>query len=259
MAYTNIDLQEALASDSIGFFIGVPRTRVEMTGLINGTNKDFTIPITKGPIYPKNGLSITPQVADVVVETKKGETYTVVTVASISEVTDVGTNKAYYGKVSLEAAPTAEGADKVYISYAEEFEPFIAQGVEPSVDQEVKDISRIYSNNKLYGYGPISISLKSDQIMGEDSLKLIKEVLYEPYTGTGTPQTGYSATVLRKTPQPLYAYMPVRFANTILGRIYFDQVKAKPDLPSAKAGDSPTFTLDMTVQGECTLITPTGA
>lgn len=247
--YLDIDNEIALEADSIGLFMGQEFNRVQMTGTINGTNTKFVLPAPYYPIYPKNSRSILPLTKDVVVETLKGSTYTVVAVTSVDLITDPDTLDEVYGGVTLTTAPTAEGADGVYCSAVEEFEPFIVGNVEPEDEQDVTEIPRIFSKNKITSYGAITSKIKADLTISQNSFQILQKFGWRPMVsgddGFSDLPAGYSGLMRRTQPENLYAYLAIVVDGVIIGRVYYQNVKVPAKLPSVKADEQLTLSVEM--------------
>jgi len=247
--YLDIDDEIALEADSVGLFMGQEFTRIQLTGTINGTNATFALPSPYYPIYPKNSRSILPLTKDVVVETLKGTTYTVVAVTSVDLITDPDTLDQVYGAVTLTTPPTSEGADSVHMTAVEEFEPFIVGNVEPEDEQDVTEIPRIFSKNKITSYGAITSKIKADLTISQNSLQVLQKFGWRPMVsgddGYSDLPVGYSGLVRRTQPENLYAYLAIVVDGVIIGRVYYQNVKVPAKLPTVKAGEQLTLSIEM--------------
>ncbi|KYC53871.1 MAG: hypothetical protein AMQ22_00070 [Candidatus Methanofastidiosum methylothiophilum] len=257
MPVKNIDAIKPMNSVDMGFVCGIPMLEeVQLTGTIDGTNDTFTFPAANYPIYPKNSLSITPQPGDVTIRTKKGTTYTVVNVTSIELVTDPATGFQVFGAVKLTTPPTSEGADGVYGKCVTELEPYIAQDIKTGIKMDSNTTGRIRSKMKNTVWGAMEVTVEQENLLGD--LEPIKQILMQPYSGSGTVETGYQAHEFPNTPKDLYGYIPIENGDTVVGRFYFKSCQAVPkDLPGVKEGDNISFNLQISVAESPILLTPT--
>ena len=248
---------DVLDAECLGFYLGVPRDLALCTGDLSA--KSFKVPNV--PIYPKTGMEILATPDDILTYSRvttagtppalDTNADTLVDIASLSEMTDY---PGLYDGFELASIPT--GADSIVASYAELLEPFVAQGVEPKVDQKADDINRINSNDTMYSYGPIKIEIKAEQIMSMQSIQYIRDLMFVPYGGSLTKRTGYSAYDMKPRPTNVYGYENIRWDDDIIGRIYFEQVTIAPDLPNVKAKGQVGFTLQMNVAKLPRLVLP---
>jgi len=235
--------------------LGVPQedTFVQLTGTIDGTNKVFQFPLTHYPIYPKNGRTIAPLPADVVIVTRKGTTDTVVAVTSVETITDPDTDYTVYGAVELTTAPTTEGADGVYGKCVTEADVYVQQSLKPKEDQNKDKIGRMGSKKKYTKYQGIETTLDVEAILSDMAMIILGN--YEEYTGTETVETGYTLYEHRDNPKLLYGYIPIYSGDEeddpidreVMGRIILESVTKDPTLPEGKEGDNITasFTLNI--------------
>lgn len=254
--YEDISLETILMNDSVGFVLGKPHTMETLTGTIDGTNKVFNFP--SYPLFPRSCLGILPQPQDVDVYGVKGTVNTKLTVQEISQILDQNTGDEVDGAATLATAPAAADATSIIGNYVEELEPFVAQDVTPTVKQTTKTVGRLRSTDQMYGYGTIDVQIKSNQVMGNDSIKQIQKLMYDPVTpDTGlSVQTGYNAFEMVPKPKILYGYIPFELDDEVLGRFYFKQCRLTPVIPGGKANDNVTYALDMSVQKKPILILP---
>jgi hypothetical protein len=254
--YEDISLETILMNDSVGFVLGVPHALEALTGTIDGTNKKFTF--ANPPLFPRSCLGIIAQPQDVDVYGVKTNVNTKLTVSKIDEVIDAATGDSIDGAIELDTAPAAASADSIVGNYVEELEPFVAQDVTPTVKQTTKTVGRLRSTDQMYGYGTIDVQIKSNQVMGNDSIKQIQKLMYDPYTpDVGlTVQTGYDVHEMVPKPKVLYGYIPFELDDEVLGRFYFKQCRLSPIIPGGKANDNATYALDMSVQKKPLLLLP---
>jgi|GEM_PF-3283717 hypothetical protein len=253
--HTDIDLESILMNDSVGYVIGVPHTKEIMTGVVDGTNKDFLT--AAYPIYPRSGLSIVPTISDIDVFGRKTTVDTPLVASALKTVTDPGTGDSVEGGATLATAPAAESADSIVSNYYEELEPFVAQSIAPTVKQDSKTIKRLRSTNVMYAYGSIEVSLKSEEILSKNGLKQLPKLCYEEYTPTsGTVATGYKAYKMVSNPINLKSYITFEYDDDTLGRIYMDKCQMTPDIPDGKQGDTSKFNINMSVQGDIMMLLP---
>lgn len=250
----DVDLENILMNDSVGFVLGVPHTKEEMTGGIDGTNKEFLV---EGyPIYPRSTLDFVPGISDIDVYGRKNTVDTPLTVTALKTITGAKGETVDAG-VTLSAAPLEASVDKVVGTYVEELEPFVAQDITPTVKQDKKTVKRLRSTNVLYAYGSIEVSIKSNQILSDHGLEQLTKLCYAPYTpGNGTVGTGLKAYTFRSKPQSLYGYITFEEDADTLGRVYMQKCQMIPDIPDGKQGDNSKFTIDMTVQGDIIVLLP---
>ena len=259
-----IDEMDILMNDSVRMYVAVPHTREALLGTIDGTNKLFTL--KDYPLYPQSQVKLTPSIADIIVEgvlasgTPPVNAYTVLTASAINEITDVPTGDMVPGAVELATAPAIAAATGIVGTFFEQIEPFVAQDITPTVKQDDKEIKRIGSVNIMHGYGSIDYKIKSDQIISNDSVQLINKLLYGPYTGNDTVETGFTAAQQLPKPMSLKGHIPITDDyDDVIGVFKFDKCKISPDLPGFKQGDAGKFTIDMSVQTTPVLLTPIAA
>lgn len=266
MGLVNIDKEEILMQQNFQLLLGVPYSRVQMVGTIDGTNKVFSLPSPYYPIYSQGEANLTPGISDILVElgltSGQTTTYTTAVASALESITDPATGESVMGGVTLATAPAVAAATSVVATGVEQMEPFLCQSFEPTIKQDNKAEGRLYSTQKLYGYGAIDIQLKSTMILTNHAVsQVVKKLFYQKYTGTGTVEPGYDASEFVPTPKPLYACMIIDDPNTgkILGVHKFAQAMATPAIPNIKDGNPGGFTLDLTVQANPVLLTPTTA
>jgi hypothetical protein len=255
----DISNDDVIGAESLGFFLGVPQDKTLCTGTIDVSNKVFSV--SDAPIYPKVGMGVLPTVDDILAYSRvitEGvdplpDTFadTEVTISKLQEMDD------YYGLYdAFELAAVPTGADEIRASYVEMIEPFIAQGVEPKLEQKADEINRINSTDTITSYGNIKISIKQEQIMSLNTIKYIQKLMFTPYVGTKDKATGYSAYNLRARPLKIYGFENIRWDDDLVGRLYFEDVTVAPDLPNAKAKGQVGFTLNMNVAKLPRLVLP---
>jgi hypothetical protein len=252
----DISNEDVVGAESLGFFLGIPRF-TKCTGDLAA--KAFKV--SDAPIYPKAGMGVLPTVDDIIAYsrvitegTPPAEDTFVDTAVEIAKLTEMEDYEALYDAFELSAIPT--GADELWAAYVEMLEPFIAQGVEPKITQKTDEINRINSTDTMTAYGNIKIDIKQEQIMSLQTIKYIKDLMFNPYSGTKEEVTGYKAYTLKPRPMKLYGFENIRWDDDLVGRIYFEDVTIAPDLPNAKAKGQVGFTLQMNVAKLPRLILP---
>lgn len=265
----DIDALPQLMGSEIGFFLGVPREdeKVELEGTIDGSNKNFDFPPSHYPIFPKSCLTMAPVPSDITVWTKKDTTYTEVEVASIDTIVDPETGFEVYGRAVLQTAPTSEGTDSVWGICVERLEPYYAQNIKTSINQDKQTTGRIRSKTKHTTYGAIEMTIEQENIVAGD-LDVIRKLLFEPYVVSGI-EAGYEAYKYRETPLELYGYIPIYGTTPSrldspqeeyereIGRFYFQQCRVVPkELPGAKEGDMMSFNLEISIDTLPILLVP---
>jgi hypothetical protein len=258
----DINIMDILMNDSFAFYLGVPHIQEAMDlAVIGSPNSNTTVyNLANYPLYCQNPVGITPTAADVLVQTVSGGTATNLALAlsePIQDVTD-SLGNSVPGAVKLAAAP-GSGVTPV-ATYYEQLEPFIAQDITPAVKQNVKKVEKLGDTNIMYGYGSIDISLKSDQIISNDSMEMFQKLMFQNYSGNQLPESGYNAYQMLTKPISLFAHIPVTdYNDEVIGIFKFAQCKLSPTFPGVKAGDTGKFTLDMSIQENPTLLVPSVA
>lgn len=251
--YKKIPDENILNGSNFSIFVGIPIVREHATGTIDGSNKDFKV---KGPIYPKNSLSILPIVGDVTADTKKTITWTPgVAVAAVKAGIDTATGDTIYNTVEMAAAPASATVDGVYVNYVEELQAMLNQGQDTTFDQEKTEVTYCGSNNTLISVGSISTSFKVDLKVTESTLRQMQQMSWEKMESQEGVDTGMTAFSPFTQPQSLYAYVNVKDANgDVIGRLYCESVKVPPTFPTYKTGDDASISLELTVGKVPTLI-----
>ena len=258
--HVDTSLKDVLNSKNVTMIVGVPRTRVALTGTINGSNKDFTLSADDYPIFPARGMSVTPQPADVTCETLKGTTYTEVTVTSIGTVSDPDTGDLVYGKVTLDAAPTAEGSDSVHLTFYESLRPYVAQSLKIDIKQDSTEVGELGSEMKRTSYAGQTITVSQDSIFSDFDVD--KKLLFETYSGSYDVETGYDAYTLITEPAtrlvciPMYTGAANDAGGTFLGAYYFNGKIVPKSLGDVKDGDNMSRSLEFAVDSTPSLIVP---
>jgi hypothetical protein len=243
--------------------VGIPQTRITLTGTINGSNKDFVLASEDGPIYPKRGVSVTPQPEDVTCETLKHGTpdvYTEVEVDSISTVEDTETGDLIYCEVNLHSAPEAASVDHVVLTYVEQLRPYIAQSIKIDAKQDSKDAGELGSSIKRTSYGAQTITITEDMIMSDFDIN--KKMLFEPYAGGYTPEDGYEVYEFISEPATRYVCVPVYTGaaaeqdGSFVGAYYFVGKIVPKGLGDVKDGDNITNALEFSVDSAPLLVLP---
>ncbi|BDZ68599.1 hypothetical protein [Methanobacterium ferruginis] len=269
MAPVDIDSKVASTLDSSEMFLtlGVPQEDefVQLTGTIDGTNKVFTFPATHYPIYPKNGRTIQPLPADVVIITRKDTTDLIVTVTEVQTITDPSTGFTVYGAVELTAAPTTEGADGVYGKCVTETDLYVQQSIKPKVDQDKGKIGRMGSKKKYTKHGGIDTTIDVEVILSDMQAVLIGN--YDEYSGSETVEDGYTLYELKDNPTSLYGCIHMfdgdeeedPIDREVLGRIVLESVTKDPALPEGKEGDDLTLSFTLNVGEKPKILLKTAA
>ncbi|MBZ2166297.1 hypothetical protein [Methanobacterium spitsbergense] len=262
----DIDNEDILMQDSLTFRLGIDHLKAAAIGTIDNSNTKFLVP--EGPIYPKYGMGMLPQAQDVIPYTRETtagtppepDTYEdtlVELIASnpITTVADTITGYDVYSQFELLTAPDDSLIDAIVVDYAESLEPFRMQDITPSVKQNKKEVGRMGSSNTVTGFGAMTISVKMEQVMTEQTIKYIRKLMYGPYLGNKTPVEGYTRYTMRNRPLSLYGYINMEYEGEI-GRIYLESVKVSPDLPGGKVDSESKITLDMTTPELPQLVLP---
>lgn len=255
MPIKNIDEMAAATLDGSQMLLvlKVPVTeRVQLTGTINGVNKEFTFPATHYPLGASTYKRITPTVDDVVVETLKGTTYTGVTATSIKTLVDPDTGFTVNGVVELTAAPEAAGADSVWATCTVEHDVYVQQSVKPKLDQDTRDIERMGSRSVYQSFGKIKTSYDVEVILSD--LEAIFLGNFDTPSQTGV-QDGYTLYELMDKPLLMDGYVPIFSGDEtddpkdreVMGYIMLQGVTKAPVLPEGSANDDLTATLTLTV------------
>jgi hypothetical protein len=225
---------------------------VQLTGNIDGTNKEFTFPASHRPISTTSYKRITPIPDDIDVVTRKGTTDIGVTVSSIKTLEDPETGYTLNAIAELAAAPTAEGADGVYGKCSVEHDLYVQQSIKPKVDQDNSDIPRMGSRNVHTKWGGIKTSYDVEVLLSDLNMVLLGN--YEESSETGV-QTGFELHELMDTPLVMGGYVPIFSGpetpdpadREVLGYIMLESVTKAPSLPEGKANDSLTVTMTLNV------------
>jgi hypothetical protein len=250
---------DTLAADTMDgsqmiLVIKKPETeRVQLTGLVNGTNAVFTFPATHYPIGATTYKRIVPIADDVTVETLKTATYTEVTVTSVDTITDPDTGFTVYGKVTLAAAPSVEGTDTVWATCTVEHDVYVQQSIKPKLDQDTKDIERMGSRSVYQSFGKIKTSYDVDVILAD--LEAIYLGNFDEATSQTGVQTGHTLYELRDKPLLMDGYVPIYSGDevedpkdrTVHGYIMLEGITKAPVLPEGSANDNLTATLTLAV------------
>jgi hypothetical protein len=259
--YLDTSLKDVLNSKNVTMIVGIPRTRVQLTGTIDGNNKDFTLSAGDYPIYPARGMSLTPQPADVTVETLKGTTYTgSIVVDSIGTITDSDTGDLVYGKVTLHTAPEAAAVDSVHLTFYEALRPYVAQSLKIDIKQDSTEVGELGSEMKRTSYAGQTITVSQDSIFADFDVD--KKLLFETYSGGYDVETGYDAYTLITEPAtrlvciPMYTGAANDAGGTFLGAYYFNGKIVPKSLGDVKDGDNMTRSLEFSVDSTPTLVVP---
>lgn len=260
--YEEISLEDILMSDSLGLRLGVPVIKEVATGTIGGSpaNTNFTV---VGPIYPTGEVAAVPTKDDVTAYLRKATGSPAVDVdteATVSSITgtleDAEDETTIYDTVVLSSAPTSETADHVVVSYAEQMEPMLAQDITPTLKQAIKEVGRMYSTDTLYGYGKQDIKVKTELTMSPDTVEQMRRLMYQTYTGTGTPTVGWQADEMRTKPLSMYGSILMKYEK-LLGIIKLRGVRITNDFPSGKVDNETKLSMELTVPTKPILLTPT--
>lgn len=258
----DLNLEKVLMQQNFLFNLGIPFTRVEATGTINGTNATFQAPSPYYPFFPTGEANITPTVDNLVAELLlegTPNTYTVAEIASIGSIVDPLTGETVLGSAVLTTPPIADDADHVVLSGSEQIEPMVCQGLDPKPKQDEKKVGRLATTDMLYGYGSIELTMKLDMVTSNSSIDLMKKIFHQTYTGDDDVEAGYDASEWVPTPKQLFGSILIDDPVTgdIIGFYKMQQCRAKPDMPNIKDGAEGKFTLEMSVQKTPVLLTPT--
>lgn len=233
--------ERILSGSNVGFYVGIPRTNEEcVKDTSDATGKTFLLP--NPPAFPAACNNITVDKDDISV--KVGQSAG--TISSLKTDED-----GYVTGFVLSEAPGS--GDKVYASYYEQMEPFIATSFEPSVEQEKKDVNPINTDAKITSYGSISTELKAKVILTENGLEQFKALMFHP---ADSSPTGVKVYEMNSQPLNLYAYAQYRLDTGLIGRIYFKNVRVSPSLPGGEGGEQLETEFEMTVAGTPILVEP---
>lgn len=227
-------------------------TKVQLTGLINGTNTVFTFPATHYPLASTTYKRVTPSTDDVTVWGLKGTEYTELTVASVGTLTDPDTGYVVYGNVTMSAAPEAAAVDTMWATCTVEHDVYVQQSIKPKLDQDTKDIERMGSRSIYQSFGKIKTSYDVEVILAD--LEAIYLGNFNEPDQTGV-ESGFTLYELMDKPILLDGYVPIYSGDEtadpkdreVLAYIMLEDITKAPVLPEGKANDNLTATLTLNV------------
>lgn len=240
-----INRNKRLSPAGMKLVLGIPFTRVECTGTINGTNTDFILPRKYYPIYPANHKDIIAKTSDVTAELyKAGEpaTYTSAAVTAIKTVTDSISNQTVDAGVTLTTAPEVATTDKVYLSGHSACWLRIAQDLSPTIDRDSEEIAEIGTDDKIKSYGARTREYKVEVIMALDTLILLTEIQSEEKADQTGVASGKTLRTERDIPLQLKGYIPVVYDGEEVLRWLLTSIQFEEGLPEIKAGESKAST-----------------
>lgn len=236
-----IDKNKRLSPAGMKLVLGIPFERVECTGTIDGSNKKYYLPRKYVPIYPASHLDILVDVDDVTAETYKAGSpavYTEVDVTSIQTAEDSVSGLTVDSGVELTSAPTAQGADKVYLSGHAAVWMRIAQDLTPDISRDTEEIAEIGTDDKIIGLGARTRSYKMEVIMALDTLILLTEIQSEEVSDQTGVGADYTLRTERDAALILKGYIPVVYDGDEVLRWMLTSVQFEEGLPEIKAGES---------------------
>lgn len=236
-----IDKNKRLSPAGMKLVLGVPFTRVQCTGTINGSNADFFLPRKYIPIYPESHKDIIVVPADVTAETLKHGTpdvYTEAPITSIETAKDTVSDETVDAGVKLTTPPTAQGSDHVVLSGHAMVWMRIAQDLTPDISRDTEEIPEIGTDDKIIGLGARTRSYKLEVIMALDTLILLTEIQSEEVTDQTGVVAGKTLRTERDAALILKGYIPVVYDGEEALRWMLTSIQFEEGLPEIKAGES---------------------
>lgn len=240
-----IDRNKRLSPAGMKLVLGVPFSRVECTGTINGTNVNFFLPRKYIPMYPANHKDVLVKVTDVTAELVKNgtpDTYTAAEIASIQTQLDPVSGQTVDAGVALTTAPATAEADHVVLSGHAACWVRIAQDLSPDISRDSEEIAEIGTDDKIIGLGARTRSYKLEIIMALDTLILLTEIQSEEAVSQAGVATGKTLRTERDVPLILKGYIPVIYDGDEVLRWMLSAIQFEEGLPEIKAGESTTKT-----------------
>lgn len=262
---TKKSAQKLLMQQEFSVLLGVPFTRIPMTGTIDGTNKDFTLDANHYPIYPRGDANITVGISDVTPElgmtSGQTTTYTAATATAIKTIVDPTTGQTVPAGVTLSTAPAIASSTSVVLTAVEQLEPCVCQSFEPKVKQESKTEGMLGSTDTLTGYGTITNTFDLSLAASNATMKILNKLISQTYSGADTVEPGYSAYEQCQTPISIYAMALITDpATQEIGAAYkFTDCQIPPDMLAIKDKGDATVKLTANVQGAPIILQKTTA
>lgn len=210
--------------------------RVQATGLINDSNKEFYLSGDYIPFYPASHKDIIVATDDLTAETLKTATYTAVPITSIKTSTIDGV--AYDAGVELTTAPTTAGADSVHLSGYAQCWMRITQDLSPTIDRDSEEIVEIGVSDKIKTLGARSREISFEVIMTVDMLRFLTDTWYEPKASQTGVAEGLELLTERDAPLKFKGFIPVVYDGEEIQRYLLSDVELQEDMPAPKAGDT---------------------
>lgn len=251
-----IDESEKIAAAGMKIVLGIPFTRVEATGEIGNSNKNFYVPDKYAPLYPASHKDVIVKTTDVTCELLKTATYTAATVSTIKTKSVSGLT--VDAGVELSAAPTAQTADKVYLSGVAACWARIEQDISPSLKRDTEELKEVGSNDVMKSYGARTRSIKSELVVAVDTLELLTDIWNEAESDQTGVGSGLELLGERDVPLELMGYIPVVYDGDEVQRYLLSGITIDEDLPTAKAGASTVkITCNLNIEDEIKVLRPT--
>lgn len=238
MADTRIEMDpnEQIGPSQRKLVLGIPYTRVQMTGSINGSNTKFDTPLF--PIYPETHLDVLAGKDDIVVEGLKGSTYTELAVASLDEVEDPITEEDVLGTAVMTAAPEAAAVDTMWATGYEEVWPRISQDITPDISQDSDELPECGTTGTIISYKEKTRKYSAEFKATMGMLNLMRRIHRREKTDQSGVASGYTMYTERDTPLPIKAYVQTLYEGEEVSREYLSNVTVDPGSIEVKAGDS---------------------
>lgn len=248
-----INRDERLDPAGMKMVLAIPFTRIEATGTINGTNKEFYLTTVEGgkyiPFYPASHKDIIVKTTDITAELFKDATPDTYTDAPITGIkTATVDSVAVDAGVELTTAPATLTTDKVLLSGYFMVWMRIVQDITPSIKRGSEEISEVGVADKIKTLGSRSREVKYEIIMTKDALTLLTDIWKEPYADQTGVASGYEKLTERDAPLKLKGFIPVVYDGTELQRYLLSDIELEEDMLNVKAGDSTTkLTVNMLI------------
>jgi len=232
----DIEAITALQGRNVGLIIGAIQTGVALTG--SGTT--WNIPTALLPVFPRSCVSLTPTPNDI--DIYEDGILSTETVVSIDNET---------GEVVMSGSLSGT----VTAGFVEAFEPYLAQNVKVDVKQDSKTYGILRSDMKHTSYGAKEITISEENLLGD--LDPLIKLCFEDYDGVEDVGADVEVYQMVSEPRIIYAYVPMERGSTVVGRMYFPQVRAvMKSMVDVKEGDNAGFTIDVTVDKDPLLVRP---
>ncbi len=216
--------------------LGIPYTRVQMTGTINGINTTFATPLF--PIYPASHLGPVATKDDITVEGLKGTTYTELTVSSLDEVEDPLSLEDVLGSAVLSAAPEAAAVDSMWATGYEEVWPRISQSISPDIGQDSDELSECGTTGTIISYKEKTRKYSAEFKATLGLVNLLRRIHRREKTDQTGVASGFALYEERDTPLPIKAYIQTLYEGEEVSRELLNNVTIDPGSIDVSAGDS---------------------